>query len=117
MKTPMSVFVLGVAGCFSSALLHAALVPLAAAADTSTTLSLLQQPSMIEAVAKAQAQRDLTHRDKSKRAGLASAEGPNGGRHALTEKIQRRSTHLLPQHESVMDLDESALWQHANDFL
>ena len=55
MKTPMSVFVLGVAGCFSSALLHAALVPLAAAADTSTTLSLLQQPSMIEAVAKAQA--------------------------------------------------------------
>ncbi|MGZ8383082.1 MAG: BACON domain-containing protein, partial [Nitrospira sp.] len=55
MKTPMSVFVLGVAGCFSSALLHAAFVPLAAAADSSTTLSLLQQPSMIEAVAKAQA--------------------------------------------------------------
>ena len=55
MKTPMSVFVLGVAGCFSSALLHAALVPLAAAADSSTTLSLLQQPSLIEAVAKAQA--------------------------------------------------------------
>ncbi|MEP7152475.1 MAG: fibronectin type III domain-containing protein [Nitrospira sp.] len=55
MKTPKSVFVLGVAGCFSSALLHAALVPLATAADTSTTLSLLQQPSMIEAVAKAQA--------------------------------------------------------------
>ncbi len=54
MKTPMSVFVLGVAGCFSSALLHAALVPPAAAADTSATLSLLQQPSMIEAVAKAQ---------------------------------------------------------------
>ena len=55
MKTPMSVFVLGVAGCFSSALLHAVLVPLATAADTSTTLSLLQQPSLIEAVAKAQA--------------------------------------------------------------
>ena len=54
MKTPTSVFVLGVAGCFSSALLHAALVPPAAAADASTTLSLLQQPSMIEAVAKAQ---------------------------------------------------------------
>ena len=54
MKTPMSVFVLGVAGCFSSGLLHAALVPPAAAADTSATLSLLQQPSMIEAVAKAQ---------------------------------------------------------------
>ncbi len=54
MKTPTSVFVLGVAGCFSSALLHAALVPPAAAADASTSLSLLQQPSTIEAVAKAQ---------------------------------------------------------------
>ena len=54
MKTPMSVFVMGVAGCFSSALLHAALVPPAAAADSSTTLSLLQQPSLAEAVTKAQ---------------------------------------------------------------
>ncbi len=54
MKTPMSVLVLGVAGCFSSALLHAAFVPPATAADTSPSLSLLQQPSMIEAVAKAQ---------------------------------------------------------------
>ncbi len=54
MKKPVSVFMLSVAGCFSSALLHAALVPPAAAADTSTNLSLLQQPSMIEAVAKAQ---------------------------------------------------------------
>ena len=54
MKTPLSVFVMGVAGCFSSALLQAALVPPAAAADSSTTLSLLQQPSVTEAVAKAQ---------------------------------------------------------------
>ncbi len=54
MKMPMSVFVMGVAGCFSSALLHAALVPPAAAADSSPTLSLLQQPSLAAAVAKAQ---------------------------------------------------------------
>ena len=54
MKTPMSVFVMGVAGCFSSALLHAAIVSTAAAADTSSSLSLLQQPSVTEAVAKAQ---------------------------------------------------------------
>ena len=54
MKTPMSVFVMGIAGCFSSALLHSALVPPAAAVDSPTTLSLIQQPSLAAAIAKAQ---------------------------------------------------------------
>ena len=43
MKTPKSVLAIGVAGCLSSALCPTALVPTAAAADT--TLSLLQQSS------------------------------------------------------------------------
>ena len=43
MKTPKSVLAIGVAGCLSSALCSTALVPTAAAADT--TLSLLQQSS------------------------------------------------------------------------
>ena len=55
MKTPTRVFVMGVAGYFSSALLHAAFLPIAAAADSSASLSLLQQSSVTEAVAKAQA--------------------------------------------------------------
>ncbi len=54
MKTPKSAFVIGVAGCLSSALCSTALVPTAAAADTSATLSLLQQPSLDAAVTKAQ---------------------------------------------------------------
>ncbi len=54
MKTPKSVFVIGIAGCISSALCATALVPTAAAADTSATLSLLQQPSFDAAVTKAQ---------------------------------------------------------------
>src|SRR5690349_2697619 len=55
MKTPTRVFVMGVAGYFSSALLHAAFLPIAAAADSSAGLSLLQQSTVTEAVAKAQA--------------------------------------------------------------
>jgi len=62
-------------------------------------------------------QRDFTHRDKSKRPGLASTEGPNCSRHTLTEKIQHRSTYLLPQHEPVVGLDESALWQLSDSVL
>ena len=54
MKTPRSVFVFSVAGCLSSTLCATALVSTAAAADTSTTLSLLQQPSLDAAVTKAQ---------------------------------------------------------------
>ncbi|MBS0170327.1 MAG: fibronectin type III domain-containing protein [Nitrospira sp.] len=54
MKTPRSVFVLGVAGCLSSTLCPTALVSTAAAADTSASLSLLQQPSLDAAIAKAQ---------------------------------------------------------------
>src|SRR5687768_7693381 len=54
MKTSMGAFVMGVAGCFSSALLQAALAPPAVAADSAATLSLLQQSSVTEAVAKAQ---------------------------------------------------------------
>jgi hypothetical protein len=50
----MGAFVMGVAGCFSSALLQAALAPPAVAADSAATLSLLQQSSVTEAVAKAQ---------------------------------------------------------------
>ena len=54
MKTLKSVLVIGVAGCLSSALCATALVPTAAAADTSATLSLLQQSSLGAAVTKAQ---------------------------------------------------------------
>ncbi|ULA60304.1 MAG: Fibronectin type-III domain-containing protein [Nitrospira sp.] len=52
MKTPKSVLVIGVAGCLSSVLCSTALVPTAAAADT--TLSLLQQSSTDAVVIKAQ---------------------------------------------------------------
>ncbi|HUM40329.1 MAG TPA: hypothetical protein PKJ04_11375, partial [Nitrospira sp.] len=54
MKTPRSVFVFSVAGCLSSTLCATALVSTAAAADTSATLSLLQQPSLDAAITKAQ---------------------------------------------------------------
>ena len=54
MKTSTRMFVMGVAGCFSSALLHGAYLPIATAADSSS-LSLLQQSSTSEALAKAQA--------------------------------------------------------------
>ncbi len=55
MKTSMSVFAIGFAGCLSSALLHTALAPTALAADSSTALSLLQQSSLTAAAVKAQA--------------------------------------------------------------
>ncbi len=53
MKTPRSVFVFSVAGCLSSALCATAVVSTAAAADTSASLSLLQQPSLDAAITKA----------------------------------------------------------------
>ncbi|MDR4479399.1 MAG: fibronectin type III domain-containing protein [Nitrospira sp.] len=54
MKTPTSVFVMGAIGCLSSALLQTGLPSPAAAADSTATISLLQQPSVSEAVTKAQ---------------------------------------------------------------
>ncbi len=54
MKTPRSVLVFSVAGCLSSTLCATALGSTAAAADTSASLSLLQQPSLQAAVTKAQ---------------------------------------------------------------
>ena len=53
MKMPTSMFVFSTAGCFSAALLQAAFPYPTMAADNATTVSLLQQPSMAEAVAKA----------------------------------------------------------------
>ncbi|HQY56875.1 MAG: fibronectin type III domain-containing protein [Nitrospira sp.] len=54
MKTPTSVFVIGAFGCLSSALLSAGVPSHATAADSTTTLSLLQQSSLAAAVTKAQ---------------------------------------------------------------
>ncbi len=54
MKTPTSIFVMGAVGCLSFAPLQAGLPSPATAADSATTISLLQQPSLAEAVAKAQ---------------------------------------------------------------
>ena len=54
MKTSTSVLVIGAVGCLSSVLLQAGGSSYAVAADSSTTISLLQQPSLAEAVAKAQ---------------------------------------------------------------
>ena len=55
MKTPTSMFAIGVAGCLSSALCSTALVSTTAAADSSTTISLLQQASSASAITKAEA--------------------------------------------------------------
>ncbi len=46
MMTPRSVLIFSVAGCLSFTLCTTAVVSTAAAADTSATLSLLQQPSL-----------------------------------------------------------------------
>jgi hypothetical protein len=54
MKTSTSVLVMGAVGCLSSALLQAGGSSYAVAADSSTTMSLLQQPSLAAAVTKAQ---------------------------------------------------------------
>lgn len=54
METPRSVFVFSVAGCLSSTLCATALVSAAAATDTSSSVSLLQQPSLQAAITKAQ---------------------------------------------------------------
>ncbi len=54
MKTSTSVLVIGAVGCLSSVLLSAGVPSHAAAADSTTTLSLLQQPSLAAAVTKAQ---------------------------------------------------------------
>ncbi|MDR4475739.1 MAG: fibronectin type III domain-containing protein [Nitrospira sp.] len=54
MKTPRSVLVFSVAGCLSSTLCATALASTAAAADTSASVSLLQQPSLQATVTKAQ---------------------------------------------------------------
>ena len=54
MKTSTSVFVMGAIGCLSSALLQTGLPAPAAAADSTATISLLQQPSVSAAVTKAQ---------------------------------------------------------------
>ena len=53
MKTLTNALVMGVVGCLSSMLGHTALLPTAAAADTTASLSLLQQPSLDAAVTKA----------------------------------------------------------------
>ncbi|MCS6291045.1 MAG: fibronectin type III domain-containing protein [Nitrospira sp.] len=54
MKTSTSVLVIGAVGCLSSALLQAGEPSYAVAADSATTISLLQQPSLATAVTKAQ---------------------------------------------------------------
>ncbi|CAE6688829.1 fibronectin type III domain-containing protein [Nitrospira defluvii] len=54
MMTPRSVLIFSAAGCLCSTLCTTALVSTAAAADTSATLSLLQQPSLDAAITKAQ---------------------------------------------------------------
>ncbi|WHZ13500.1 MAG: hypothetical protein OJF52_000332 [Nitrospira sp.] len=53
MKTPTSLLMVSVAGCLYSTLLQTVMIPIAAAADSSTTYSLLQQPAIAAAVAKA----------------------------------------------------------------
>ncbi|HNV32731.1 MAG TPA: hypothetical protein PKK81_07365, partial [Nitrospira sp.] len=54
MKTSTSVLVMGAVGCLSSALLQTGGASYAVAADSATTMSLLQQPSLAAAVTKAQ---------------------------------------------------------------
>ena len=86
MKTPMSVFVMGVAGCFSSALLHAALVPPAAAADSLYHSEPAAAAFHDRGRREGPSQRDRTSRGESQRAGLASPKRADGGRHARHSK-------------------------------
>ena len=107
MKTPMSVFVLGVAGCFSSALLHAALVPPAAAADSLNHSEPAATAFHDRSRREGPSQRDLTHRDKSKRAGLAAQKGQTAVGTLVTPKKSSAD-----QHTYYLSTNQSWVWMN-----
>jgi hypothetical protein len=106
MKTPKSVLVIGVAGCLSSALCSTALVPTASAADTSATLSLLQQPSLDAAVTKAQSSGTAPILPSPAALVLTAAKGQTA---VGTLALKKSST---DQHTYYLSTNQSWVWMN-----
>jgi phage baseplate assembly protein W len=104
MKTSKGVLILGVAGCLSSALCSTASVPTAAAADT--TLSLLQQASIDEAVSKAQTSR--TAPIVTSPAALVLT-APKGQTAVGTLSLRKSST---DQHSYYLSTNQGWIWMN-----
>ena len=106
MKTPKSVLVIGVAGCLSSALCSTALIPTASAADTSATLSLLQQPSLDAAVTKAQSSGTAPILPSPAALVLTAAKGQTA---VGTLALKKSST---DQHTYYLSTNQSWVWMN-----
>ncbi len=106
MKTPKSVLVIGVAGCLSSALCSTVLVPTASAADTSATLSLLQQPSLAAAVTKAQSSGTAPILPSPAALVLTAAKGQTA---VGTLALKKSST---DQHTYYLSTNQSWVWMN-----
>jgi hypothetical protein len=106
MKTPTSLLVVGVAGCFYSALLQAVLVSTATAADSSTSLSLLQQPAVTTVVAKAQGSGTAPIMANP----VALALGAQKGQTAVGTLALRKSG--TDQHSYYLSTNQSWVWMN-----
>ena len=105
MKTSTRVFMVGVAGCFCSALLPAAFQPIAAGADSSS-LSLLQQSSVTEAVLKAQASGTAPIVASP---GMLALSAPKGQTSVGTLTLRKSSS---DQHTYYLSTNQSWVWMN-----
>ncbi|RIK56324.1 MAG: hypothetical protein DCC63_17550 [Nitrospira sp.] len=107
MKTPTSLFMFSIAGCISITLTPIGMVSSAHAADaTTTSLSLLQQPALADAVAKATAAGTTAVLPTPAALALVAQKGQTA---VGTITLHKGGT---DRHQSILGLDESALRQH-----